>query len=130
MSASGNAQRHERGYQLFSKGEFEELVELFAPDIVWHATGRNPYSETRRGREEVVEFFATILEVSGGTFNLDAQEFIGNGTHSAALYRVTADRDGRSLDATACEVCRWDNGRLAEHWFYVDDLYAWDEFWS
>ena len=48
----------------------------------------------------------------------------------AAVTRVTAERGGKSFSYKSCEVVLWRNGQVAEEWVYVEDLYAFDDFWS
>jgi uncharacterized protein len=37
-----------RGYDAFSRGDMDTLVELYHPDIVWHAPGRSQLPATIR----------------------------------------------------------------------------------
>ena len=42
----------------------------------------------------------------------DDHDFLGNDEHTVALGRLTASREGRTLDATLTEVCHWRDGQI------------------
>ena len=49
MAEHPNIARIKDGYAAFAKGDFAVLNDLFAEDIVWHASGRNQLSGDYRG---------------------------------------------------------------------------------
>jgi ketosteroid isomerase-like protein len=46
------------------------------------------------------------------------------------LHRNTAKRGAKSLDVHCCLVFELRNGRVVRGTEHIDDLYAWDQFWS
>ena len=133
MSEHPNAALHRKGHEAFSKGDMATLTKLIAEDTVWHAAGKGPLAGERRGRDTVFEMFAQIGKLSGGTFELHDHDFLASDHshgHTVALFRVTAARAGKTLDAKVCEVVHWKNGQIVEDWTFVYDQYAFDEFFS
>ena len=133
MSEHPNAVLHRKGHEAFSKGDTATLTELIAEDTVWHAAGKNPLAGDRRGRGTVLEMFAKIGELTNGTLKLHDHDFLAsdhNHQHTVALFRVTATRAGKTLDAKLCEVVHWKNGQIVEDWTHVYDQYAFDEFFA
>ena len=71
-----------------------------------------------------------MAERSGGTFRADVHDVLGDDEHVVGLLRVSAQRDGRSLDMPVVHVWHVREGKLAELWIHPQDQYAIDEFWA
>jgi ketosteroid isomerase-like protein len=127
---SDNLELHRQGHAAFSRGDMEFLAKLFADDIVWHAAGRSPVSGDHKGRDAVMAFFQKVVEMSGGTLTVEDQFFMGDADRTVALFKLTGQRNGKTLDSDFCEVIRWQDGQVAENWGFAFDQYAHDEFWS
>jgi ketosteroid isomerase-like protein len=48
----------------------------------------------------------------------------------AGVQQNTGERTGKRLAVDVCLVFQLKNGRITEGWEHLQDLYAWDEFWS
>ena len=59
--AHPNEELLRRGYEAFGKGDMDTIRELFDPNIVWHAPGRNPMSGDYRGVDEVLTQFGNAI---------------------------------------------------------------------
>jgi hypothetical protein len=119
-----------RGYEAFSKGDFDTLRQDFAEDIVWHSPGNNPLSGEYRGQDEVFGFFAKIAEITGGTFQAELHDVLVNDEHSVALQVTRAEREGNSLETHDVGVFHVRDGKITEAWFHSGDQAALDEFLS
>lgn len=119
-----------QGYQAFESQDLARLGELFSPDIVWHAPGRNPLAGDYKGQEEVLGFFGRIAQEAGGTFKLDIHDVVANDTHAVALVTATGQRGGKSFTDQQAHVFHLEGGKVTEFWNHPGDLYAVDEFWS
>ena len=108
----------------------ETLNEIIAEDTLWHIAGKSPISGEYRGREAVFGFFDKIAELSGGTFKIEDHDVLGSDEHAVALLKMTATREGRTLNANFCEVVHWREGQIVEDWGSAYDQYTFDEFWS
>lgn len=124
-----NVVRHRRGHEAFRNGDMETLAEVIAENTLWHWPGRSQLGGELRGRDAVFSAFARIGELTSEMELIDL-DFLASEDRTAAIGRVTATRDGRSLEYEFCEICEWEDGRVAEEWIFVRDLYAYDRFWG
>jgi ketosteroid isomerase-like protein len=119
-----------RGYAAFGSGDMDTIRELFDPDIVWHAPGRNQLSGDVHGLDNVLAQFAKVFELTGGSFKLELHDLLANDDHVVGLVRATADHDGRHLDDNSVQLLHVREGKVTESWLYPGDQYATDEFWG
>lgn len=131
MAEHPNAVLHRKGHEAFSNQDMDALTELIAEDTIWHVPGKSQVSGDLVGRDAVFGFFNKVGELSEGTITMaEEHDFLGTNDHSVALFRVTAQRNGKVLEANLIEVTHWRNGQISENWTSFGDQYAWDEFWS
>ena len=69
--AHPNEELVRRGYEAFNTGDVETLRQLFADTTIFHEPGRSPISGDYQGLDQVLGFFGTLAERSGGTFGVD-----------------------------------------------------------
>ena len=113
------------------QGDDAAVMDALADDVIWHVPGKNLLSRDYEGRAEVAGFFARVGDLSGGTIRTRLIEVLGSESFGIALVRVSAERDGKTLDGQfQAFTYRIQNGKIAEFWFMVEDRYAVDEFWS
>jgi ketosteroid isomerase-like protein len=118
-------------YGARARRDLEAVRDMLAPDVVWHEAGsRPPYTGDLIGREAVLAMMAKAAELTGGTFHLELDDVLANDRHAVALVDWVAERDGRTLRGKEIAVFRARDGRLAEAWFYPDDLRAVEAFWA
>jgi uncharacterized protein len=130
-SAAVNIAALRRGYEAFQSGNLDLLRdELFDPDIVWHAPGRNPTSGDFHGPEAVIASFLKNFEVTGGTFKVEVHDILGSDDHAVALATASATKDGKTLSEPYAHVCHFRDGKLTEAWIADYDLYKVDEFFG
>lgn len=130
MSQS-NADLIRTGYEAFAAGDVPAVLAIFADDIVWHVSGRNPLSGTYNGPEEVLGFFQNLGERSNGTFNLEVHDILDNGKDKVVLLLTeTAQREDRSLDESAVHVWDVQDGKASRFQSFIADEHAADAFWA
>jgi predicted ester cyclase len=107
----------------FSKGNLAVLDELFAPDFVEHQDGFTPPNI------EGVKAAIVSLRTPFPALRLTVEEIIASGDRTWA--RLTArgrhlapfmgrPPTGKSFAITVIDICRFENGRIAEHWGVAD----------
>ena len=126
MDEHPNAVAYRRTVDAFRAGERETLVQLLAPDVVWHVPGANRMAGVVRGREALFEWFERLREVSDGTFSIREHEVLGNEEHVVALSRLSALRDGVVVPVDVVSVFHYRHGVQLERWFHPVDREAWD----
>ena len=131
MTADENVAIMQRAYDAFNKGDMSTLIDIFDESAVWHLPGRSAMANDYQGRDATLAYFAQIGQQSGGTFQAELQELIGDDEDRViGMQRSTADRDGKHLDVGNCIVFQLKDGRIMDGREHFHDLYAWDEFWS
>ena len=128
--AHPNEELMRRGYEAFGKGDMDTIRELFDPNIVWHAPGRNPMSGDYRGVDEVLTQFGKVFEMTGGTFNLELHDVIANDDHVVVLVTARGEHNGKKLEDHSVQIWHVKDGKAAEQWLHPGDAHAVDEFWS
>src|SRR5687768_14105028 len=128
--AHPNEELVRRTYDAFSKGDVETLRRVFADNTVFHEPGRNPVSGDYQGMDQVLAFFGTIAERSGGTFRVTVHDVLANDEHVVGLHVSEGEREGRRLHSQQALVFHVRDGRVTETWAHHYDQHATDEFWA
>jgi uncharacterized protein len=128
--ARSNTEILRDGYDAFARGDIPAVLDTFAEDITWHVPGRSPLSGDYRGHEEVVGFFTTAMELSGGTLRVELEELVGDGERIVALTTVSAERHGQAWSSPEIHVWHMRNGQTVEFREFQGDQGAEDDFWS
>ncbi len=113
-----------RGYDAFSKGDLAAIQAMGAEDEVWETTlgGAPGFRYEYRGPGEVLEFFATLQERTGGTFKDEPEAFMPvDDDRVAVLEHITATRDGRTLDHHVVHVFEVRDGKIRRVTEYNDN---------
>ena len=130
-TAQSNAELLRVGYEDFIAGDVPAVLAVFAEDIAWHISGRNPVAGDYTGHDGVLEFFQKLGEGSNGTFTVTVQDIIDNGDETVVvLVTHLAQRDDIQLETPAVHVWQVQDGKCTSHVSYVYDVHAWDAFWS
>ena len=120
-----NVELVHQGYQYFSEGNIEAVLELFSPKIVWDECQGFPFIEgdgIYSGAEAIVQGVLSQLAVHYDDFNIDIQELFGSGEkvvmvgHYKGVYKAT----GKRFKANATHVWTVRGGKLA-HFFQAVD---------
>jgi ketosteroid isomerase-like protein len=131
MSEHPNAALVRRLFDAFRGRDVAAIVAAVPDDLVWHFPGRHGrLAGTHRGREGVLAFLASVSALTGDTFHLDLEDVAASDRHAVALFRGHGTREGKVLDNPTCLRMRIEDGRIAEVWEFVWDLYAVDDFWA
>src|SRR5262245_15372442 len=67
MAVHPNALRMRRAVEKFMARDMEGFMSNFADDVVWRTGGDNALTGIRRGKDEVVRWFRTWDEKTGGS---------------------------------------------------------------
>lgn len=85
------------GYDAFNRGEVEEVLAIFDPDISWRRRPVHPVQETYRGREEVASNVLGAIKDQFSELTLEPIEFFDHGDD--LVVRVRQRGVGRSSGA-------------------------------
>ena len=128
--AHPNEELIRRGYEAFNQGDAATLRELFDPEIVWHFPGRSVLAGDHRGTDAVLGFFGRTQELTAGTFRAELHEVVADDQHTVGLHLATGEREGRTLEDHEVVVFHVRDDKVVEAWQYLENQYAYDEFFS
>lgn len=70
------------GFAAFGRGDMDALrKQYWTDDVRWHIPGRSPFAGDYEGPEPVIQAFARLFELSGGTFGIEQPRRQGAGGH-------------------------------------------------
>jgi uncharacterized protein len=119
-----------QGYAAFADGDLDTVRSLLAEDIVWHNGGANQLSGEYTGREEVLDLFGQLMEVTGGTFRLDVHDVLANDMHGIVLVTMHAEREGETLDMDEVHIWHLEQGQAEEFWSFAENVAEMDRFFG
>jgi ketosteroid isomerase-like protein len=130
QTAQANKELVTAGYEAFSRGDMETVRAMWTDDIEWVIPGRNPLAGTYRGPDAIMGFFAKLMDLSGGSFQLEVRDVMASDEHVAVLVHARAERAGRTLEGEAVHLWDMRGGKACRFVGLDDDPYGGDEFWS
>jgi len=131
MAEHPNATYVRELFAAFARADLAAVQDAIPSDAVWHFPGRRgQLAGSHRGRDAIVGFLMQVATLTGGSFHLDLEGVLADDHHAVALFRGHGGRDGKTLDNPTCLKMRLVNGKIAEVWEFVWDLYAVDDFWA
>lgn len=114
----------------FNQNDLGAVAALVDENIVYVIPGRSPIACETRGLAAHLGALKLARERSGGTLKLEPSAVAADGDYLVVWGRITAQREGRTLDCEHCVMYRFENGKIVEGRTVPTDLYAFDEFWS
>lgn len=129
MSDHANTKQITAMLEAFGRGDLAAVGDNFAPDAEWELPGRGEVAGTYKGPDEIVGFLAKSYELSGGTLSLEPFAVIGSDWGAVHVQRVTAHRDGRTLDCVEVVAHEMEGG-LIRRTYHRPDQYAIDAFFA
>ena len=112
-----------RFYASLRDGDLQGVAACVTPEVVLHVPGRNALSGDYQGAEG--------LHLTSGHGPIELIDLLAGGAFTAALCRVTGEREGRlPLDNRTLHLARLDGERIAEIWFHNYDQHSVDAFWG
>jgi uncharacterized protein len=118
-------------FAAFGRGDMDALrKQYFTDDLRYHVPGRSVLSGDHEGTEQVLQMFARVFELTGGTFSFELHDVVANDEHAVALFTIRGERAGKQLNDNMVQASHFRDGKVSEIWSYQGDQYAVDEFYS
>jgi ketosteroid isomerase-like protein len=112
-------------------GNFKHLGELLSENVIWHQPGKGLLSKNYVGKKEVFDLFGKFMEISQGTFKIDAVHAImANVNLATATLHFVASRGAQKISMDGVDLMRIEKGQIQEVWLFSGDQDAEDAFWS
>jgi ketosteroid isomerase-like protein len=86
MSEQDNVEVIKRGYEAFSAGDVEAVMNSFDDDIEWIQPGASAISGTYHGKSEVMEYLGRLAEKS---VTVKVERLVADGDMVVALTHIT-----------------------------------------
>lgn len=127
LEASMNEQQNvaivKRGYEAFGRGDVNGVLELCAEDVEWVSSGPSemPTAGTRRGRQQVGQFFQALDQVFE-IQRFEPKQFVAQGDQVVVLGSDTGKvkATGKVLTEEWAHVFTIRNGTIAAFREYID----------
>jgi len=131
MAEHPNASVVRQMFQAFRDADAAAIQSVIPEDAVWHFPGHHgQLAGEHRGREAIFAFLLKVQALTNHSFHLDLIDVVANDDRAIAIFRGHGTRDGRTLDNPTCLHIVFKDGRIAEFWEFVWDLYSVDDFWA
>lgn len=99
-------------FTAYGADDLEGIAAVMDEDVKWHIPGRHPLSGTKKGRDEVLAFFA---QLGAAGFQADPIYFGADETHVVDILRGWSNAEGKpNVDTTWALVYRIENGKIVE----------------
>jgi ketosteroid isomerase-like protein len=121
----GNVEILKGGYEAFGRGDVPSVLAILDPAIEWHEAESNPYKPDGKawvGGDAVVANLFMRLGTEWDGFTVTPQSFHDAGDVVVAECRYTGvfKETGRGIDAQACHVWHFNDGKATHFQQYVD----------
>lgn len=103
------------GYQAFRAGGPRALARFFSAEIVWHTPEAVPEAGVYRGRETVVSYLQSLVEVFD-TLEVEPEDLVDVGDHVVVVvsYRGRGSGSGVALEWQEAVVWTLQEGKVIE----------------
>lgn len=120
-----------RGYEAFGQGDMDTLRSIMTPDVVQSVPGNSRVSGEHKGIEEVLGYYATLFELTGGTLKAELQSTTAEGPDKVvAVHELSAQRGDKSYDRDETLVFTLVGGKISRLDEQHPDQAAFDDFFS
>jgi ketosteroid isomerase-like protein len=123
-----NAQLLRAAYDGFARGDLEPLLDSLADDIAWEDSTLGPLAGNYVGKEQVLGLFGRMMEVYGGTSQLEVVDILANDDRGVVLTREQGTTSGEHLKWTGVHLWEFRGGQCARFTAYNNGEYQ--RFWS
>jgi ketosteroid isomerase-like protein len=120
-----------RMFEAYRRGDEATLRQVLAEDVVYHLPGRSPMAGAYRGRDEVLALWDRQKAYLGGQpYRVEPLGSVADDQHVVLLARGEAETNSQTLTWRAANIYQVRDGQVVECRVFIQDLYAFDEFWS
>jgi ketosteroid isomerase-like protein len=126
------AELHRRQGEMYAGGSVDAVVELLAPDVVWHVPGGSPIAGDHRGVAQVIDYFEKRRRLAGATMRIRPGGVLAEGEGVGQFVEGTAVLGGEEVSWQTIGVYRVDVERrlIREVWLVPLDSALFDRIWS
>ncbi|BBC35171.1 SnoaL-like domain protein [Streptomyces graminofaciens] len=120
-----------KGYELFTRGDMDNLRTLFAGDCTHHVPGDHLLSGDYKGQDAMIDLYQRLFSETNGTFSVELQNVCVDGRgHAVSVHRYTAERGGKQIEQNGCLIFRIVGDKVTDIDECQEDLEKESEFWA
>lgn len=118
-----------RLYEALASGDRAAYYEMLADDVVFHVGGNSIVAGEYRGKDAIAELGRKVRTETNGSHRFELISVMANASYAVTLHRWSAERRGARIEMKNLNVWRFEKGRVAERWEFIEDQRRHDEFW-
>jgi uncharacterized protein len=120
-----------KGYEAFGQGDMDTLRSMMTPDVIQSVPGKSQVSGDHKGVDNVLGYYATLFELTGGTLKAELQSATAEGADKVvAVHKLSAQRGGKSYDRDETLTFTLTGGKISRLDERHSDQAAFDDFFS
>ncbi|HEX9060729.1 MAG TPA: nuclear transport factor 2 family protein [Clostridia bacterium] len=119
-------------FEAYSRHDQEGIKKVLDENAKWIFPGRNPFSGTKEGVEEIIAFFDKMGEFIG-RFKAKSQSLITGVNENYIVegqYIYLNGENGAELEHHWCVLWKFEGGKITEGKHFAEDQYKVDEFFT
>ena len=129
MKQHPNLKLAEASWLAVSDSDVAALEKLWADDIVWHVTGRSPWTGVYIGRDAVLDYLARVGE-SGGAYDARLDDVLVSDDRMMLLCHMQLRHADQELEVDQLLLARVEDARIAEVWILTLDPQVLEAYWE
>lgn len=114
-------------FDAYAKGDTETLKEVVAEDVEWHIPGRHSLAGTKRGLDELGEFFKALQDAG---FKAEVMILAANDNYVIDAHRGWSNTGGNDVDLNWVLLYQIIDGKIKRIQNFSGDLYVSDKFFT
>ncbi|MFI1394686.1 nuclear transport factor 2 family protein [Streptomyces sp. NPDC020681] len=120
-----------RGYEAFSKGDMDTLGTLMTTDCVHHSPGSSQVSGHFKGRDNVLDMYRRMGELTEGTMRVKLETVLADGRgHAMSVHKFYAERGDRGIEMKGGLFFTIVGGKISDIDECSEDIDEEDAFWG
>lgn len=123
-----NIQLIESFFMAYSNADFEGMKRVMAVDVKWHIPGKHPFSGTKTGISQLMEYLEKLNE-----FGFKAEQIVVgvNDNYVIDCHRNWSTLSGpRVLNAMSCLLWKIEENMIVEVFNFPQEQYLVDDFFN
>jgi len=123
-----NIQLVERFFKAYANSDFDGMHQVMDSDVKWHIPGNHPYSGTKRGISELIQYFEKLNE-----FGFKAEQIVigVNENYVVDCHRNWSTANApAALNAMSCLLWKIEGSKIVEVFNFPQEQNQVDDFFN
>ena len=115
-------------FKAYAENDLGAIRQILSPDIEWVIPGRNPFSGTKRGADEVLGYFKSLQ-----AFSFQAKPIV-MGVNDEYVIDCHLNwsnlESGENIERMSCLLWKFKDGKISKVYNFPEDQYLIDTFFN